>query len=72
MAETTVLPEAALPSPNRVTLVTWSRAWALRPMGPARGPLLARILPLSPVAPIDAARIFVPQIAGAVRRLAAR
>lgn len=48
------------------------RAWALRPMGRARGSLLARILRLSPAAPLDAARILAPQIAGAARRLAPR
>lgn len=45
------------------------RAWLLRPMGTARRRLLARILRVSAAAPFEAARILVPQIAGAARRL---
>lgn len=47
------------------------RAWLVRPMGAARGRLLGRILRVSAAAPIEAARILAPQVAGVVRRLAA-
>jgi glycosyltransferase involved in cell wall biosynthesis len=44
------------------------RAWLVRPLGAARLRLLARILRLSAAAPCGAARLLVPQLAGAMRR----
>ncbi len=59
-------PDAA--SARRAAGALAFRTWLVRPMGAARFALLGRILHLSVRAPLDAACLLVPQIAGVLRR----